>query len=288
MSDSPDSRERPLIGSGASASKRRTLYPFFQRESETVLSIAGAIATALDTELLIGEVETGTGTPTYETSRDVAETVLHARNKLPDGLDVLGQTLTGPSPIETVDTATARFHVNTIVLGDDTSERLEAQIAKRTGCDTVVVSESPESGSVASILVPIAGGELSGAAVDVASAVAAATGAWLELVHVLEPSDARLSRPEATALLEAGAARVPDTVDVDTRIIDDDDVTSEIIEQSGYHDVTIIGAPQKGRLRRFVFGSTTATIREEAPNTVAMARKGSDPERSLFAGPLDW
>ncbi|MFD1646834.1 universal stress protein [Haloarchaeobius litoreus] len=287
MSDSPDEQDRPSIGGSKGASKARTLYPIFQRESDTVLGIAGAIAASLDTQLLIGEVETGTDTASYETTRDVAETVLRAREHVAIDADVLGHSLTGPTPIEAIDTAATMFHVNIIVLGNDTSEQLEGLIAKRTGCDTVVVNGRFQRESVASILVPIAGGPHSGAAVNVASAVAAANDARLELVHILETTDSGAGREEAAELLETGAARVPESIDVDTRIIDEDDVTSEIIDESDHHDLTVIGAPRKGTLRRLIFGSKAAEIREQARNTVVMARKGSDPERSLFAGPLD-
>ncbi|WP_256300834.1 universal stress protein [Haloarchaeobius salinus] len=284
MSDPPDEQDRPLDGDPKSASRTRTLYPFFQRESDTVLSIAGAIATSLDTQLLIGEIETGTGTASYETTRDVAETVLRARDSTSIDVDVLGLPLTGPSPIETVATAAATFHINIIVMGDDASERIEAQIAKRTGCDTVVVNGRSSPESIASILVPIAGGPHSGAAVNVASSLAAANDAWIELVHILETDNSGLKRAEAEELLEAGAVQISDTIEVDTRIIDGNGVTSEIIEESAYHDLTVIGAPQKGKLRRLIFGSKVTEIREQAQNTVVMARKGSDPELSLFAG----
>lgn len=276
-----------MIGGSRGASKTRTLYPIFQAESDTVLGIAGAIATALDSQLLIGDVETGTDGAGYESSREVAETVLHARQNPSIAADVLGQTLTGPSPSEAVVTAAGTFQVNTIVMGDDASEGLESQLATQTGCDTVVVGGRAPPESIASILVPIAGGSHSGAAVDVASAVAEANDAWLELVHILETGDSGPDRDEATALLESGAARAPDDVEVDTRIIDGGSVTSEIVEESGYHDLTVIGAPQKGKLRRLIFGSKAAEIRGQAQNTVVMARKGADPELSLLSGSLD-
>lgn len=130
---------------------------------------------------------------------------------------------------------------------------------------------------------PIADGPYSDAAVDVAGALAMANDAWVELVHVVENDDASETKKGAEGPLEAGRSRLSDTEDVDTRVIDADDAVDQILEETRYHDITGIGAPQESRLRRLISGSTTDEVREQAQNTVVIVRHGSNSETSLFS-----
>lgn len=285
MSEPPNGVEPPSSGRVQRGSPRRVLYPILQSESDTILHIAAGIAETAGAELFVGHVNVSTNDDAYDTSQDVARTVFKLKTDTPIEVDVQGQSLHGPSPLEAITTAASTYDVGTIVMGDTTSERLEAQLSSKTGCDTVVVNDRNRLDSIASILVPVAGGPHSGAAVEAAGALAEVNDAWIELVHILEDESPE-SRETADSLLEAGRSRLPDAVDVDTRVIDADDVADEINNESNYHDVTVIGAPQKGRLRRLIFVSTATDIREEARNTVVMVRRGSDPESTLFSGAL--
>lgn len=159
-------------------------------------------------------------------------------------------------------------------------------VARYTERDTVVVNERSRVDAIASILVPIAGGPYSGAAVDVAGGLAKANDAWIELVHVVEEDDSSATIEQAEDILEAGRSRLSEIENVDTRVIEGVDAVDEIIEETNYHDITVVGAPQRGRLRRLIFGSMTEDVREQAQNTVVMVRQGSDSENSLFSDSL--
>jgi len=282
MTELPTDGGRPTIWQSENVSGPRILYPILQSESDTILHVAAAVAETIDGELVVGQVDVDDDY-SYETSRDVARTVFQAQTDPQIEVGVEGHTLSGRNRLEAIVDAATTDQINIVVMGDETSERLERQIAEQTGCDTVVVNDRAPLGSIASILVPIAGGPHSGAAVNVASTLAEANDAWIELVHVLDGDDPETGREQADAILEAGRSQVPDGVDVDTRVIDADDAVDAIAEESRCHDLTVIGAPQKDRLRHLIFGSTATELRDELQNTVVMARKGSDPDVSLFA-----
>jgi nucleotide-binding universal stress UspA family protein len=143
-------------------------------------------------------------------------------------------------------------------------ERLWAATSSRV----VVASDSRNLSDPSSILVPIAGGPHSGAGIDVAHALAKRHDAWVELLHVVPP-DARSDRRETgERVLARGIDRLGDDADGDTWLLEAEDVVDAIVEQSVHYDLTILGAPRQGRLRRFVFGSTTGAVRDRARSGV--------------------
>lgn len=143
-------------------------------------------------------------------------------------------------------------------------------------CDVVVGAEAPEYDGTSSILIPLAGGPHSPCAIQIAQALATYYDAWIELLHVLpeEASDDRIA--EGEQYLSEGIDQVEDQVNADRWLLESGDVATEIIEQSMYYDITVIGAPQKGRLRQFISGSTTTDVEREATNTVLTVRKNGD------------
>ncbi|QAU12330.1 universal stress protein [Halorubrum sp. BOL3-1] len=137
---------------------------------------------------------------------------------------------------------------------------------------------------VSSVLVAVGPGPHSGATVDVARGIAAATDAWLELFHVV-PSDAALADAEsgdddgttadadtpgdaddadyATAgerLLDAAESRLSGFDRADRWLVEDRTAAGAVVEQSPYYDLVVVGAPTTGTVGRFVFGSTTDTV----------------------------
>lgn len=103
-------------------------------------------------------------------------------------------------------------------------------------------------------------GPHSGLAVRIAESVAKADYCWIELFHVLPENATDEAETDAEELLGAYVQPLSDEVDVDCRIARADDLAQEIIENTNYHNLTVLGTPEKGKLRRFVFGSTTDTV----------------------------
>ncbi|ELZ40344.1 UspA domain protein [Halorubrum californiense DSM 19288] len=160
---------------------------------------------------------------------------------------------------------------------DDAAETSAAADVSLNGADR---AERPDR--VSSVLVAVGAGPHSGATVDVAREVAAATDAWLELFHVV-PSDAALADagPSEDASGTAVDAGDPDAADyaaagerlldaaedrlggfdrADRWLVEDRTAAGAVVEQSAYYDLVVVGAPTTGTVGRFVFGSTTDTV----------------------------
>jgi nucleotide-binding universal stress UspA family protein len=146
---------------------------------------------------------------------------------------------------------------------------------------------------MSSILVAVGAGAHTGATVDVAREIADATGAWLELFHVV-PSDEALVDGDATAvdgdadpdeyaaagdrLLSAARDRLGDFDRVDRWLVEDRTAAGAIVEQSPYYDLVVVGAPTTGPVGRFVFGSTTDTVIDDAEVPVVVVEaQGETP-----------
>lgn len=149
------------------------------------------------------------------------------------------------------------------------------RVAVHTDADAVVVNGQPGYHDVASILLPVGGGPHSGLAADVARRVAADCDAWIDVLHVVEEAAPEARREAAQACVEAAAQRIDRSETTTTWVLEAEDVAGAIIEQSRYYGLTVMGAPTKGRLRQFVFGSTTNDVRADARSLVLMARNNS-------------
>lgn len=131
------------------------------------------------------------------------------------------------------------------------------------GCHTVVGTRMDRFESPSSLLVPVAKGPHSGLATRIAEAIARAYDCWMELFHVLPEEATEHDEADADKLLDVYESRLDDDVEVDHHVIRAADPADEIIEHSGYHGMTILGAPEKGKLRRFLFGSTTDDVNQD-------------------------
>jgi nucleotide-binding universal stress UspA family protein len=166
-------------------------------------------------------------------------------------------------------------------------------------------SETPDR--LSSILVAIGDGPHSGATVDLASALARESGAWIELFHVVpdgggggeavsEVEDASSPRHRDAAndsgdsdgpddaitagevLLSAAKDRIGECDRIDTWLFEGDSPATAIVEQSSYYDAVVLGAPTSGRVERFVLGSTTGTVRSDAVcPVIVVTAAGSTP-----------
>lgn len=179
----------------------------------------------------------------------------------------------------------ATHDVDTVVLpgtspGDFLRGDVTEQIATQADCDVIVVNGQAGLRSVPSILVPVAGGPHSGLATDIAGHIASSTDGWIDILHVLPEDSSGRQREQAETYVESAARRVarPDTTS--TWILESDDPTDVIVEQSQYYPLTVIGAPTKGRLRRLIYGSTNRTIRRNANCVVLSARNNRASGRS--------
>ncbi|MFC7131812.1 MULTISPECIES: universal stress protein [Salinibaculum] len=149
------------------------------------------------------------------------------------------------------------------------------QIAAQAACDVVVVNGQSGYDSVTSILLPVAGGPHSGLAADLARSIAVDCDAWVDVLHVVDAAASERERQAAQTLVGDIATRIgrPDTTT--TWVLEERRTAQAIAEQSRYYDLTVIGAPTKGRLRRLLYGSTNRSVRDKARSVVLSARSNS-------------
>lgn len=155
------------------------------------------------------------------------------------------------------------------------------RIAARAECDIVVVNGQAGYEKAASILLPIAGGPHSGLAADFAYCIAADCDAWIDILHVIDEDASDRRREAANDLVENAYHRLARPETTTTWVLEAADPTEAIIEQSRYYGLTIIGAPTKGRLRGFIYGSTNRSVRANAGSVVLSARNNSSRSSDL-------
>lgn len=251
---------------------RPVVYPVFERWSTRRLELALDVAAGAGADLYVLDAVTGRSAMEVQAAADEHR---KAGDELVRDVDVYGVAPEGDA-LAAVTNVVERYDAGLLLLGEETPASLtdvvRGDVTRRVPCDAVVVNKLRETPTVASILVPIAEGPHSRVSVRVAGALARASDAWIELLHVSADTDADEARVQD--MFAQARRQVPEAVDVDTWHLEADDVPTAIAEQSPHYDVTVVGSPQTGRLRRFLFGSTAGEITSEAENTVLTARRG--------------
>ncbi len=149
---------------------------------------------------------------------------------------------------------------------------LTDQLAVRADCDIITVNGRQGYEEVPSILLAVADGPHSTLATDVATRVAADCGAWIDILHVVGENATDRRRQHAEDRVEEAARRIDRPESTTTWVLEAEDVAEAIVEQSAYYGLTVVGAPTSGRLRQFVFGSTSRAVRDDARSVVLSVR----------------
>ncbi|MGA9401055.1 universal stress protein, partial [Haladaptatus sp.] len=155
-----------------------------------------------------------------------------------------------------------------IVLGSNVDE-----VVQNAPCDVLVERIGPDEKRVESILVPTAGGPHAELAVEVAEHVASSNDATVEVVHVVRPDASESERADAEEILEDAKASFDEGTPVTTELLTGDDVVDTIVERTGHHDLTIIGATREGLLQQFVFGALPEQVGWRSKSTIIMAKR---------------
>lgn len=231
-------------------------------------AVANAIATDRNTELLLTE-SVGTNDP--------------AQNIPPLPSSHRDSHSPGGTPLETVNTIQPivnQQEPSVLVMERDARPTflsdLRASMAERLAdeTDVLTVDGRGQADTIASILVPVAGGRHSQLAVEAATAVAAANDAAVDLFHVVvDGSDE--SRERGQRILESAAEHLTGDEEDDTWLYEASSAADAITEQSTYYDLTVMGAPTVGPLERFVFGSTATEVKEHADSPIIVAHAQS-------------
>lgn len=188
----------------------------------------------------------------------------------------------GRSPAELVAADATSVRADIVTLQRPVSESAGVGIRRATTdrivanapTDVAVANGAGDLDSLASILVPVAGGPHTDLAVRVARALGRHTGAWVELFHVV-PEDAGASqRSRGADTLASARTGLDGFEEFDTWLYEAADPAAAIAEQSQYYDAVVMGASTKGRFRRLMFGSTVDAVddRVEVPVVTAVSR----------------
>ncbi|MFC7164629.1 universal stress protein [Halospeciosus flavus] len=116
--------------------------------------------------------------------------------------------------------------------------------------------------AINSILVPIAGGPNSDAAVTLASSIASEWAASITLLTVIPEGAADTQRQAANRRLETYAESMADS-SVVTTLVRSDDVASAIATESVAHELLVIGASERSLFKRFFRGTIPEQLRQE-------------------------
>ncbi|SDR14753.1 universal stress protein [Halopelagius longus] len=264
---------------GGSDEEGPILVPIRNDESTTqAFTYAVALADATGRELVFLDPVPVTTQPLDDSERKsclAEERAARARSVSDGAVSATGIVRTGNTVASAVERAVTSVGARTVVVEESPADGVLSGLRPSTGeriaagvdVDVVRPNGRGTLDDVRSILVPVAGGPHSGLAVDAARALAAATGAWIDLLYVTAADAAEADRDAGQAVLSEASSRLSSFDRVDTWSLEAEpkaDVADVLVQQAGYYDAVVMGAPTKGRLRRFVSGSTTESVAESA------------------------
>ncbi|GGJ11573.1 hypothetical protein GCM10008995_21870 [Halobellus salinus] len=151
-------------------------------------------------------------------------------------------------------------------------QSLAEHLALRGSCDIVTVNGRRSYDGARSILLAVTGGPHSGPAADVVRGIAADTDAWIDILHVVPPRATDRQRERATQCVDTIYNRIERPDRTTTWVLEAESPADAIVAQSEYYGLTVLGAPTKGRLRAFIAGSTSRTVRHGARSAVVSVR----------------
>ena len=114
--------------------------------------------------------------------------------------------------------------------------------------------------TINSVLVPVAGGPNSDAAVALASSIASEWDASITLLTVVSEDASDHQRQGARQRLDVYTDSVTDG-SVETTLVRSDDVVSTIAAESDAHEILVIGASERSLFKRFFSGSVPDKLR---------------------------
>ena len=192
----------------------------------------------------------------------------------------------GANIAETILEATRRVDADALLLGWEERSRASNLVlgttvdplVRRAGCRVYVERIGTTAERVESVLLPTDGGPNARAAVDLATAIARANDARLDLVTFLAPEAETSRETRARESLETIVREVEDLA-IETAIERSDSVAEAIISAASDNDIVVLGATRERRFQQRVVGSVARAVgaRIEAP--VVIAREAPDPSR---------
>jgi nucleotide-binding universal stress UspA family protein len=199
------------------------------------------------------------------------------------GVDVETRTVVSHRAFEAIFDSARQSNADLVVMGWGSqpfwsvgrAERGLRELARNLPCDFLVLKDrgfDPDR-----VLVPTAGGPDSDLSAEVASVLRSEADAAVTLLHVV---DGERGRADGEAFLADWAAS-HDLADA-TQVVDTSgDVEGAIADRATESSLVVIGATERGLLRRLVLGSLVFDVVDEVDCSVLLAERPTD--RSLVA-----
>jgi nucleotide-binding universal stress UspA family protein len=270
--------KKQLRASGGETPSQYVLFPIFESHDKQTFEIVQDIAEGSGMALLVLDLLDSDSDRTKD-ARKVAGSLLNS--KLDDDHNIEIKTLYKETtdPLESVITVARNHDTRLIVFDEHTPDSLVSpitadvpgRISDDVPCDVVTVEQIRDN-EPASILVPISGGLHSPLGVVVAGAIARSVSAEMTLFFVSTPDQ---ETDTAENHFESAHDRLPAGISVETRQVTNKEVVDAIVEESDQYDMTVIGEPDRSRLRRILFGSLTEEVSQEVTNTLLVCRRSS-------------
>lgn len=271
--------------------EKRILVPVVNPDRiDRLLRTAAALARESDGELLLMSAVTipdqtplSEGRRYGEKRRDVLRLALESAEDL--GVPVSGIVRIAHDASDAILNTIEQHDVDMALLGwtGRSSSRSDVvfgstvdRVMRDARCDVLVERVGVErKDALTSILVPTAGGPHARLAGEVAVSLARAGGGKVTLARVIRPGDTE-GEIQATDLLYEEQRRLQartEGVEVATKVLRGDDVSSAIVDESREHDTTVIGATREGLLQRLLVGAIPKAVAQEASSTVIMVKR---------------
>lgn len=285
---------RDVSDDGGETTPPRYLFPVDGDHPERVLPLVCDLVAAAEAELVIASPVTlpdvtplEAAEPRREGRRLAGKFALKAKRQCHGGPPIDQIVLSGHEREDILQTMVERYDISTLVTEDQPRSGIRSLLGIEgvddavvtDACDTIVFARIEHLGAVESILVPVAGGPHSELAIETGLALARQNGATLELLHVYTAGGDGRARGEE--VLAAGMERIGGYELAERTLLEANDVPAAIVEYSRPFDVTVVGAPREGRLRRFVQGSVPDEVNAETNGAVLIARRGGAEESWL-------
>jgi nucleotide-binding universal stress UspA family protein len=198
-----------------------------------------------------------------------------------DGIETRGVVYFGRRPVESVLDLVDTHGSEVALLRRSSAGRRRAnvrrsperRIAASASCDVVLGRLSATDENADSILAPVRYGPHTPLVVRTARAIASRRGLSIHVLHVVAEDATDGERLDASKFVRAIVEQISGGTTV-TSEVETGDVATAVLDRTRAHDIAVVGAPTKDRLRRLAFGSTVAAVRDDADCDVLTVRQG--------------